>query len=164
METTTGTAEIGNLDAFLDELDRIGRETDCAIQALDARYVAGPEQLERAAALANRSFERGENVARERSVEILLYAAGRRQINRAFEIGVSEGEHAVVLVADGENEKRAIEALEKLLDGGGWTPGERADAELIASFYGITDAERAATDASLCDLVCERVALLEVEK
>lgn len=164
MEVTTGTAEIGDLDAFIEELDRIGEETGCAIQAFDARYVAGPEQLERAVALANRSFERGENVARERSVEILLYAAGRRQINRAFEIGVSEGERAVVLVADGEDEKRALVALGELLEDGGWTPGERADPELIETFYGITDAERAATDAPLRDLVCERVALLEVEK
>lgn len=164
MKATTGTAEIADLDAFLDELNRVGEETGCAIQAFDARYVAGPEQLERATALANRSFERGENVARERGVEILLYAAGRRQINRAFEIGVSEGAGEIVLVADGEDEGRAIGMLEALLDGGGWTPGERADPERIGEFYGIGDAERAATDASLVDLVCERVALLEVEK
>jgi KEOPS complex subunit Cgi121 len=167
VELVTGGAKIEDLDAFLEEVNRIGEETDCAIQAFDARYVAGPEQLERAVTLANRSFERGENVARERSVEILLYAAGRRQINRALEIGVSEGASEIVIAVDGEDggdEDRAVAALCDLLDGDGWRSGERADSDLIEAFYGITDAERAATDASLVDLVCERVALLEVEK
>ena len=164
MELVVGTARIDDLDGFVGELDRIGNAADCAVQAVDARYVAGPEQLERAVAFADRAFERGESIARDRSVEILLYAAGRRQINRALEIGVSTGETDVVIVVDGENEAEAVAALAKLLDPVDWTVGERADPAAIAAFYGITDAERAATDASLVDLVCERVALLEVEK
>ena len=80
MELLTGTAEIDDLDAFVAELDVVGDEHDCAVQAFDARYVAGPKQLERAVTLANRATERGETIARHRSVEILLYAAGRRQI------------------------------------------------------------------------------------
>lgn len=164
MELFTGTTEIDDLDSFLGELDRIGDEFDCAIQALDARYIAGPEQLERAVVLANRATERGETIARDRSVEILLYAAGRRQINRAFEIGVSEGEYEVVIVVDGEDEDGAIATLSELVEPASWTSGDRADEERITEFYGITDAEREATDASLEALVCERVVLLVVER
>lgn len=164
MEFATGTAEIDDLDGFIAELDRIGERFGCAIQAFDARYIAGPRQLERAVELAGRAFERDENVARERSIEILLYAAGRRQIERAFGIGVSEGERGIVIVVDGDDEAGALDVIADLLDPADWKAGERADHERIADFYEITDAERAATDASLSDLVCERVALLAVEK
>ncbi|ADJ13542.1 KEOPS complex subunit Cgi121 [Halalkalicoccus jeotgali] len=164
MELLTGTADIDDLDTFLGELEGVGEEFGCTVQAFDARYIAGPGQLDRAVDLANRASERGEAIARKRSVEVLLYAAGRRQINRAFEIGVSEGEREVVLVVDGEDESEGVEALSKLVEPADWEPGERADEERIAEFYGITDAERAATDASLAELVCERVALLVVER
>lgn len=167
MELLTATAGIDDLDSFLDELDRIGEEFDCVVQAFDARYVVDPAQLERAVALADRAIERDEAIARERSVEVLLYAAGRRQINRAFEIGVTEGEQSVVVLVDGgneEDERGAIEALSEVVEPGDWEPGERADEGRIAEFYGITEAERAATDARLAELVCERVALLVVER
>lgn len=164
MELLAGTTEIDDLDSFLGELDRIGQQFDCAVQAFDARYIAGPEHLERAVVLANRATERGETIARDRSVEILLYAAGRRQINRAFEIGVSEGEYEVVIVVDGEDADGAIATLSNFVEPASWTPGDRADEERITEFYGITDAEREATDASLEALVCERVALLVVER
>lgn len=164
MRLLTGTAAIDDLDSFLGGLDRIGEEYACAVQAFDARYVAGPDHLERAVALANRAAEHGEAIARERSVEILLYAAGRRQINRAFEIGIGEGEREVVIVVDGEDESGAVEALSEHVEPAGWEPGDRADEGRIAEFYAITDAERTATDASLEELVCERVALLVVER
>ncbi|MFC6905365.1 KEOPS complex subunit Cgi121 [Halalkalicoccus tibetensis] len=164
MELLAGNADIDDLDAFLDSLARIGDEHDSTVQAFDARYIADPEQLERAVALADRAIGRDEAIARDRAVEVLLYAAGRRQINRAFEIGVSEGEQAVVVLVDGGDEREAIEALSGLVEPGEWRPGDRADEGLIAGFYGITEAERAATDASLQELVCERVALLVVER
>ncbi|MDL5362936.1 KEOPS complex subunit Cgi121 [Halalkalicoccus sp. NIPERK01] len=164
MRLLTGTAAIDDLDSFLGELDHIGSEYACAVQAFDARYVAGPAHLERAVTLANRATGRGEAIARKRSVEILLYAAGRRQINRAFEIGIEEGEQEVVIVVDGEDESGAIEALSAVVEPADWGPGDRADEERITEFYAITDDERAATDASLEELVRERVALLVVER
>lgn len=167
MELLAGSAAIDDLDAFLGELDRIGDEHDSTVQAFDARYIAGPAQLERAVALADRAIGRGEAIARDRGVEVLLYAAGRRQINRAFGIGVGEGKREVVVLVDGGNEggeRGAIDALSELVEPGEWEPGDRADEGLIAEFYEITEAERAATDASLQELVCERVALLVVER
>ncbi|RKD93684.1 KEOPS complex subunit Cgi121 [Halopiger aswanensis] len=167
--------EIDDLDSFVADLNEIGDRHDVTIQAFDARYVADRRHVERAVELADRAIDRGDNVARNRAVEILLYAAGRRQIDRALEMGVGEGENrAVVLVdsvddendeADGENEAAAIEdvtALEACLER---TPTlESTDEGTLCDFFEITDAERAATDASLAALVRERVALLEVEK
>lgn len=164
MRLVEGRVDIDDLDAFLDRLTAVGNEFDCAVQAFDARYVAGREHLRAAVKHADRSFERGENVARDPAVELLLYAAGRRQIDQALEMGVSSGSQDAVVVVHGEgNEAGATAAVEELLDEGE-TVGACADEDAIAEFFSITDAERAATDANLEELVCERVALLHVEK
>jgi KEOPS complex subunit Cgi121 len=171
MELVTGTATVGDLDDFVADLGRIGDAHDCAVQAVDPRYVAGPDHLRRAVELADRSRARGENVARERAVEVLLYAAGRRQIDRALGMGIDEGEGpvAVLVAADPDAadpaaaERRAAEAVRELA---AIAPGEVAygDPGRLREFFGIGDAELAATDAALADLVLERVALLDVEK
>jgi KEOPS complex subunit Cgi121 len=168
-----GVAVVDDVDAFVAELGAVGDAHGCTLQAFDARYVVDAAHLRRALALADRAIDRGENVARDRAVEVLLYAAGRRQIDRALAMGVDEGRTpAVVLVAavsDADAERSpsdrvdaAAAAVAALLE-----PAETLGAyepDLVADFFGITDAERAATDAGLPDLVRERVALLDVEK
>ena len=96
-----GTVAIDDLDAFLADCDAVAADTGAVVQAFDADLVVSATQLREAARLAARAIARGEAVARDPGVEILLYAAGRRQIDRALELGVSEGERSVaVLVAD----------------------------------------------------------------
>ena len=165
MELVEGRATVDDVDGFVAQLGAIGDEHDCAIQAFDARYIVSRTHLERALELADRARERGEAVARERAVEILLYAAGRRQIELALELGVNEGEQpVVVLVADenGGTERDAVSDVEALLDAED-TLGD-FDEQRVRDFFDIGERELAATDADLADLVCERVALLDVEK
>ena len=183
MEIVEGTARIDDVEAFLGKLDAVADEHGVTIQAFDARYVVGREHLERAVELATRAIDRGEAIAREEGVEILLYAAGRRQINRALEMGVAEGEWPVVAVvvdtdrkspggdpADDESsagdstdrERAAAADLRKHLD-----PAEtlgKYDEPRVCEFFRVTDGERKATAGDLADLVCERVALLVVER
>ena len=110
MELVEGRATIEDVDRFVARLGAIGDKHGCAIQAFDARYIVSRGHLERALDLADRARARDEAIARERAVEILLYAAGRRQIERAIELGVSEGaQPVVVLVAGGENAERAAD-------------------------------------------------------
>ena len=157
---------IDDLDAFLGALTQIGDRYGSTVQAFDARYVAGPKHLERALTLADRALDRGTNVARDRAVEVLCYAAGRRQIDQALELGVTEGDTRAVFLVDGPDETGSVRALEDTLSFEAVDtplPWGRDEA-LIESYFSITAAERAATDATLEDLVCERVALLEVEK
>jgi len=178
MEVIEGWLRIDDLDTVLERLDAIGAEHDVAVQAVDARYVAGREHLRRACELADRAHARGTTIARDPGVEIMLYAAGRRQIQDALEMGVSRGEQPAVVVCHamgdregeagddtaGERERAAcnvVETMECL------EPAETlgaSDPELLAKFFDITDAERAATDATLSDLVLERAAMLVVEK
>ena len=174
MKLIEGIAHVDDLDTFLTDLDAVADATGTTVQVFDARYVVDRTHLERAVELADRAFSRGENVARDRGVEVLLYAAGRRQINRALAMGVSEGEVPVVAVCVGdggvegeheEAERRVHDAAERvhnLLDSAE-TLGEY-DEDLVREFFEVTDRELAATVGSLPDVVHERVALLDVEK
>jgi len=170
MEFVEGEVVVDDIDGFVETLSATGEEHDCTIQAFDARHVAGREHLERAVSLADRAIDRDENVARDRAVEILLYAAGRRQINRALRMGLDPGENRAVVLVDAKTESAdetgAVTALRERLD---LTPEptlgvEHADEERLREFFDIGAAELAATDADLADLVLERVALLYVEK
>lgn len=168
-----GTVAIDDLDAFLARLDEIADETGAVVQAFDADLVVSDAHLRAATRLAARAIARGEAVARDPGVEIMLYAAGRRQIDRALTLGVSEGEQrAVVLVADFggvdgadrpaadlDAAERAVEELTTRTD----APAE-FDRDRVAEFYGVSDRELAATAGDLADVVRERVALLDVEK
>ncbi|WP_135829980.1 KEOPS complex subunit Cgi121 [Halorussus halobius] len=171
MKLVEGRAEITDLDAFLDDLGAVGDEFDCAVQAVDGDYVVGPDHLRAAVERADRAFDRDENVARERAVEMLLYAAGRRQINRALRMGVSEGENRVVVVVhssagDDAAEREAASPVRDLLDvaDSNAASADRIDREAVLDFFDVREAELAATDATLADLVRERVALLDVQK
>lgn len=164
MELVEGTATIRDIDSFLDELATIGEAHDAVVQAVDARYVVDRRHLELATKLARRERARGAGIARDPGMEILLYAAGRRQINRALEMGVSEGteQPLVVVISGGEESTAAEEVREKLASAE--VLGEY-DRERVAEFFRITETELAATDeAGLPGLVRERVALLVVER
>ena len=170
-----------DVDAFVAELGDVGDEYGVTVQVFDARHVVSRRHLERALELADRERARGDGIARDRAVEVLLYAAGRRQIDRALEMGVGEGETPAVVLVDAEadddagsdeatrgepgaepDEAAAADAVRDLL-----APGETLgdyDAERVREFFDVGERERAATDATLEDLVLERVALLVVER
>jgi KEOPS complex subunit Cgi121 len=187
MELVEGTARIEDVEAFLAEIGGIEDEYRVTIQAFDGRYVVGREHVERAVTLATRAMDRGEAIARDPGVEILLYAAGRRQIDRALAMGVSEGRCPIVAVvvdlptdgngSDGEragsgtdregeesgtDEASAAAAVRDLLE-----PAETLsayDEQLVCEFFGISEREREAATGEMADLVCERVALLVVDR
>lgn len=168
MELLEGTVEIGgeafpDVETFVAALDEIGDEYDVTVQAFDSRYIVSRRHLERAVELADRERDRGEAIARDRGVEIMLYAAGRRQIQRALELGIGEGETEAVVLVDGDgDEGAAAEAVEGLLEP---TPtlGDY-DETAVRQFYDIGAAELGATECGIEALVLERVALLVVER
>jgi len=164
MELVEGRATVEDVDTFLERIDEISDTTGATVQVFDARYVVDREHVERAVELARRERERGDAIARDPAVEILLYAAGRRQIDRALEMGVSAGECPVVAVAVGSDEATAdaAERLGDLLD-----PAETLgafDETRVREFFDVTDRELQATAGTLEDIVHERVALLVVER
>ncbi len=152
-----------DVGSFVDALEEIGEEHDVTVQAFDTRYVVSRRHLERSLELADRERARGDGIVRDRGVEMALYAAGRRQIDRALRMGISAGETPAVVAVDGSGEEgAAADAIETLLLPGA-TLGEY-DEERVRSFYDIGAAELEATNADLEGLVLERVALLVVER
>ena len=178
MRLVEGRATVESLDGFLAHLDGSADDTGCTVQAFDARYVVDATHLRRAVELADRAIDRGENVARDRGIEIALYAAGRRQIDRALGMGVPEGEAPLVVVCDARGadgggaddpgdeadgaETVAADRVRTLLDPAGTLGGY--DSERVREFFGVTRTELDATAGTLADAVHERVALLDVEK
>jgi KEOPS complex subunit Cgi121 len=180
MELVEGTLTVGgdrfaDVGAVVETLEAIGTEYGVTVQAFDARYVVSRRHLERAVELADRERARGEAIARDRSVEILLYAAGRRQIDRAMEMGIGDDETPTVVVVDSSDENddssgdTTIEsesaAAAAVADHLTLTETLGAyDEALVREFFEITDAELEATSAGLEALVCERVALLVIDR
>jgi len=158
MELVTGTPT--DVDALLDGLARVAADHGVVAQAFDARYVADRDHLERAVALARRERARGEAIADDPAMEVLLYAAGRRQIDRALTMGASAGDPAVVAVDGDGAAAAAVRALDALDVGA----VECGDPGRLRAFFGVEDAELAAAGGDLAGLVRERVALLVVDR
>ena len=163
MRLVEGRADVADVGAFVSELSAISEAHGAVIQAFDARYVAGRAHLEAAARSARRARDHDDAIADDPAVELLLYAAGRRQIDRALTIGVEAGAGPVVVAIDGGDEAAAAAEIQELLEPAETLCAARDEA-LIREFYGVTGEELAATDATLEELVIERVALLAVEK
>jgi KEOPS complex subunit Cgi121 len=167
MRVVEGVADIDDVGEFVAALDEIGAEHGTTVQAFDARYIVSHAHLERAVELADRAIERGENVARDRGVEILLYAAGRRQIDRALSVGISEGTQPVVVVVDDEAGDDEAEAAAADAVGALLAPASTLgayDERRVREYFDVGEAELTAVAGDVADVVLERVALLDVEK
>ena len=162
MELVEGETTVESVDDLLAQVTEIRETTGATVQVFDARYVVDGEHLRRAVELADRAREREAGIARDPAVEILLYAAGRRQIDRALEMGVPDGGGPVVAVVTGGDEAAAVRRLRDLL-----TPAETLEAfdpDRVRTFFDVTERELGATAGTLADIVHERVALLVVER
>ncbi|ERH02738.1 MAG: hypothetical protein J07HN6_00778 [Halonotius sp. J07HN6] len=165
MKSVVATTTIEDIDAFLADIEAISDATGAAVQCFDADYVAGERHLRRAVSLAARAREQGTAVAHDPAIEILLYAAGRRQINQALDMGVSAGEIDVAGVVTSGDEAAAAQRLADRFDTTATDEGVGVgDTETLKSFFSITDRELAVVDGGIDAVVLERVALLDVKK
>ena len=161
MPVIVGVPTTETIDDLLDALAEIRADTGSLVQVVDASRIVGEAHLERAAELALRAHERNEGIADDTSMECLLYAAGTRQIDQAMHLGISSVDTSAAIVVSGGGGAEAIDRVSALITD---TEHPEPDQEWIREWYDITDAELAATEASLTDLVLERVVLLDVNK
>ena len=132
-------------------------------QALDARMVVSEKHIQFAVEKALSAFSDGRNIANDPGMEIMRYASGERQIERALAMGVSDQTRRIALV------------LVKVDDQGGW-PDDRElcqiikqdkesglfDPGAVKDFFNISSQElQAVGEERMEDLVIERVALVE---
>jgi KEOPS complex subunit Cgi121 len=172
-----GRVRIASVDRFLATLQRLARAYAVTIQAMDAELVAGEAHLRAAVEKAIRAFTQRRHLTGDLGLEILVYLAGKRQIERALALGVAAGDRRVViLLVDPAGtrdlepvaaevkrhvglEEETVAALELALE---CDAGKR---EKLERFFGITGEELQAVGAGKLNLlVLERVALLDVLK
>ena len=148
---------------FLENLTEIATEQECVIQSFDARYIAGKSHLTLATEYSKRAFERGDSIAKDPAIELLLYASGRRQINRAMEMCITPKTTDVVIAIYGEKETISSDLLQELI-----LPFDvinpAKNLELLCTFFDITKQELEVSSADIESLVLERVALLNLSK
>lgn len=157
-----GTVFIENKELFLRKIKEITTVNNIAIQALDADKLASKEHLTLAIEKALDSFKKGTNIAIDLAKEIMLYAAGTRQINRAVKIGVHDGWNNIAIVAVGN--MIDLSAFDEI------TPRSvlqyrRSKNNTLMEIFNITEEEIQAAGADkIPELVLERVALVDVMK
>jgi KEOPS complex subunit Cgi121 len=149
--------------SFLDNLTAIATEHECVIQSFDARYIAGKSHLTLATKYSKRAFEREDSIAKDPAVELLLYASGRRQINRAMEMCINPETTGIVIVIYGEKETISSNSLRELILSSDVIKPIQ-NIELLCTFFDITPAELEVSSADIESLVLERVALLNLSK
>jgi len=162
-----GKVDIKDVKAFIGKLAAIGKECGVTVQAVNADCIAGRAHIEFAADRAVEAFKEKRNLARDLGMEIMLYLRGRRQIEKALEIGVHPGKNnvAIIIVGDGPGcaEDTARAMLDKV-DENVVDYDHRKD-EALMRLYDITPAEVEIVGKERIPLlVRERSALLEFEK
>lgn len=157
-----GTIFIKDIEIFLIKIKEMRNGKDTVTLVLDADKLAGKEHLMFAVEKAIDSFKTGRNIANDLGKEIMLYAAGTRQINRAMKIGVHNGNNNIVLVVIGEDVDLSV--FDEI------TPKDVLQYEgsknrTLMDIFNITDEEiKAVGVKKIPELVLERVALVDVLK
>lgn len=156
-----GKVFIDNVEEFLQKLKKTGIEKNLTLQALDADKIAGEGHIRFAVEKAINSFRTGTAIANDLSKEIMLYAAGTRQINRAVKLGIHKGENNIVLIAVGDEKFSGFDEIKH-------KPVlvyNQSKKEGLMKAFGITNEElEAVGEEKLPELVIERVALVDVIK
>ena len=150
-------ATIDSVEDTLDKIDSIKKEGEI-IQLLNANAIASKNHITHGVNQAILAFNRGENLAKDLSVEIVLRCSAQRQISKAFKIlGLSEGEMELCAVLI--NSADHTEELETI-----FTRDDDvliADESKLKEIYKISDAEL--ENLSVEDIIIDRITKLIVD-
>ena len=151
------TACIDSVGDTLDQINSI-RDDDEIIQLLNADAIVSPNHIIHGVNQAFLAFDRGENLAKDISVEIVLRCSAQRQISKAFKLlGLKEGQMnlcAVLINCDdyscelGEMFNRDDSVLE-------------ANDSKLMEIYNISDVE--IEKMSIEDVIIDRITKLTVD-
>ncbi len=164
---------IQNVESFVGQVLSFSKTENLVVQAFDATAVYSPDHLISATEHAKRAFQQGTNATNSLALEILLYASGERQIEKALKkIGIKKGQQRIAFVlTDGQNGKSKAssgEALQKKLLRALHLQSDetaiRGDKETLRRF-GITEKELSTIpESQYGDLILEKIALVDVIK
>ncbi len=156
-------ANIKDVNGFLEDITNLAKGHDLVIQVFDAELIYGKNHLLSAYKKSKRAFEQKRNTTNSLEMEILLYASGERQIQKAIKkMGVKPGESKIALIIDGKIEdiNKILEKLnlkrnDKILEG---------DHNTLKKFGIKSEEIKTVSKESYEDLVLEKIALVDIIK
>ncbi len=160
-----GQPAIKNRAELISALRDLSASHGCVIQVLDADKIVSVRHLCLASKKALKAFAERRNIAKDPGVEILRYASGERQIERALSIGLSGCTKRIALIlapapADASCSFPDASELSSIIEDDGL--GCAFDEERVKEAFNISEEEiRAAGESRIPDLVLERVALVD---
>ncbi|VVB71880.1 Kinase binding protein CGI-121 [uncultured archaeon] len=148
---------------LLSALREMKERTGCVVQALDADRIISERHISFAAMKAMNAFSEERNIAKDEGMEIMRYASGERQIERALTIGIADSTRrlALILVSSGEKSRwPAAAELSAVIEPDGL--GCLFRREDIKEVFHISPEElEVVGEERMEDLVIERVALVD---
>ena len=154
-------------------LDKIRKETsDCQVQVFDAKMIAGLDHLYFSVLNALKAFDSENKISDSLAMEILLYASGQHQIDKAIRmLGVKPDSSQIAVIILSKTKEKSTQAMLKVSEIIG---GEQSDEvinltdekfQIIKSAFEVSDAELEATlrrsrKEALTSILIERSALL----
>lgn len=150
-------ATINSVEETLNLINSIKKD-DEIIQLLNADSIVSKNHIVHGVNQAFLAFERGENLAKDISVEIALRCSAQRQISKAFKIlGLKEGEmNLCAILINCEDYTTELSSV--------FTPDENVftpDYEYLAEIYKISDDEL--KSMSMEEIIIDRITKLTVD-
>ena len=149
-------ATINSLEETLNLINSIHKD-DEIIQLFNADAIVSKNHILHGVNQAYLAFERGENLANDISVEIVLRCSAQRQISKAFKIlGLKEGEmNLCAVLVDCDDYTSELSSI--------FTPDDSvliANEDELKKIYKISDAEL--ENMSLEEIIIDRITKLTV--
>jgi KEOPS complex subunit Cgi121 len=161
---------ISSVDEFRDKVNDFAQKNQFLIQLMDAEQIVGKEHLLSAFEHALRSFHRNEAATRSLEMELLLYAAGERQIKHAIQkMGIKKNKNtfAAILLYN----KKINQDKETLIDLFITTFNITRDDSILFPTetklrnFGITNkAIKSVKKEKMFHMILERIALVDIIK
>jgi KEOPS complex subunit Cgi121 len=161
--------KIQDINSFLKKIITLSNRYDMVIQVVNADFVYGKDHLFSAVEHTIRSFKNQMNSLNSLSLEMLLYASGERQIQKAIEkIGIKNGNQKIAFIFIRErNGKISDDEVEHVLSSLNLKRNDKVlegDVDTLKRF-GITEDELSTIpESKYGDLLLEKVALVDIIK
>ena len=150
-------ANISSVKDTLDKIDDIKKEGEI-IQLLNADAIASKDHIIHAVNQAFLAFDRGENLAKDISVEIVLRCSAQRQISKAFDLlGLKEGQMNLCAILIDCDDYTSQLSSRFTLDDNVLLP----DVCKLKNIYDISDDELGIIDVE--DILIDRISKLVVD-
>ena len=151
------TASINSIGDVLDEIDSIKQDGEI-IQLLNADVIASKNHIIHGVNQAFLAFDRGENLAKDINVEIVLRCSAQRQISKAFKmLGLKEGDMNLCAVMINSNDYGDELSSMFTLDETVLVPNN----EKLIEIYKISEGEL--SNMSVEDIIIDRITKLTVD-